>query len=47
LRVGLKAYPYNDLLDAAAMAADGFIFYRSDNGIWLTDRVPPKYLKKI
>jgi putative RNA 2'-phosphotransferase len=35
------------LLDAAAMAADGFIFYRSDNGIWLTDRVPPKYLKKI
>lgn len=24
----------------------GHLFYRSDNGVWLTDRVPVKYLKK-
>ena len=26
---------------AAAMAADGYRFYRSDNGVWLTEHVPP------
>jgi putative RNA 2'-phosphotransferase len=26
------------------MAAAGFSFYRSENGVWLTDHVPPKYL---
>lgn len=31
---------------AAAMAADGFVFYRSDNGVWLTDTVPPAYLRR-
>ncbi|WP_091661343.1 RNA 2'-phosphotransferase [Micromonospora auratinigra] len=30
---------------AAAMAADGFVFHRSDNGVWLTDAVPPGYLR--
>lgn len=29
---------------AAAMAADGHEFYRSANGVWLTDAVPPRYL---
>ncbi|TDB69419.1 RNA 2'-phosphotransferase, partial [Micromonospora sp. KC721] len=29
---------------AAAMARDGYVFYRSDNGVWLTDAVPPAYL---
>ena len=29
---------------AAAMAADGFLFFRSANGVWLTDHVPPQYL---
>jgi len=33
------------LVDAAAMAADGLKFYLSANGVWLTDSVPPKYLK--
>lgn len=31
-------------IDAAAMHADGFAFYCSDNGVWLTDVVPPKYI---
>ncbi len=32
-------------IDAAAMYEAGFTFYCSDNGVWLTDNVPPKYLK--
>jgi putative RNA 2'-phosphotransferase len=32
-------------VDAAAMAADGYPFYRSANGVWLTDQVPPRYLR--
>jgi putative RNA 2'-phosphotransferase len=31
-------------VDALAMHAKGFIFYLSDNGVWLTDRVPPEFL---
>lgn len=31
-------------VDAAGMAAAGFTFVRSENGVWLTDRVPPLYL---
>jgi len=31
-------------VDAAAMAADGFTFFLADNGVWLTDEVPPRYL---
>ncbi|MFI7211234.1 RNA 2'-phosphotransferase [Micromonospora maritima] len=31
-------------VDAAAMAAQGYLFYRSANGVWLTDTVPPGYL---
>jgi len=31
-------------VDAARMAADGHAFYRSDNGVWLTDEVPSDYL---
>lgn len=29
---------------AAQMAADGYAFYRSDNGVWLTQAVPVDYL---
>ena len=28
------------------MAADGHVFYCSDNGVWLTDAVPVGYLSK-
>lgn len=31
-------------VDAARMAAAGHVFYRSDNGVWLTDEVPPDFL---
>ncbi|MEW2378790.1 RNA 2'-phosphotransferase [Micromonospora sp. NPDC047812] len=31
-------------VDAAAMARDGHAFYRSANGVWLTDAVPARYL---
>jgi putative RNA 2'-phosphotransferase len=31
-------------VDAAAMARAGHEFFRSDNGVWLTDEVPPQYL---
>jgi putative RNA 2'-phosphotransferase len=34
-------------VDAAAMAAGGYLFYRSANGVWLTERVPPRYLTEI
>ena len=27
------------------MAADGFVFYLSDNGVWLTSEVPSKYIE--
>lgn len=33
-------------VDSAQMAADGFLFYRSVNGVWLTEKVPVRYLKK-
>ena len=31
-------------VDSAAMAADGWTFSRSANGVWLVDSVPPSYL---
>ena len=33
------------LIDSAHMYADGFKFFLSDNKVWLTDNVPPKYIK--
>lgn len=32
-------------VDTAAMREDGYEFFRSVNGVWLTDRVPPEYLR--
>ncbi|GAB4125120.1 MAG: RNA 2'-phosphotransferase [Roseiflexaceae bacterium] len=31
-------------VDSAAMHHDGYLFYRSENGVWLTDAVPARYL---
>lgn len=31
-------------IDAAAMQAAGLPFYRSENGVWLTEAVPPRFL---
>ncbi len=33
------------MVDAAAMAQAGHLFYRSENGVWLTDVVPPEFLR--
>jgi putative RNA 2'-phosphotransferase len=34
-------------VDAAAMHQAGWRFYRSANGVWLVDHVPPEYLKHV
>lgn len=31
-------------IDAAAMRRDGWVFYRSENGVWLCGAVPPQYI---
>lgn len=33
------------VVDAAAMHAAGVTFFRSDNGVWLVDEVPPAHLR--
>lgn len=33
------------IIDAAKMHEDGYSFYCSDNGVWLVNNVPKKYLK--
>ncbi len=35
------------VVDAAAMAHDGYLFYCSDNGVWLTESVSPRYLRLL
>jgi putative RNA 2'-phosphotransferase len=32
---------------SGGMHRDGHLFFRSENGVWLTDRVPPEYLEVI
>lgn len=32
-------------IDSGRMARDGFAFYRSANGVWLTDYVPSEYIE--
>ncbi|WBO82925.1 RNA 2'-phosphotransferase [Hymenobacter yonginensis] len=32
-------------VDAARMHAEGHAFYRADNGVWLTEEVPARYLQ--
>lgn len=34
-------------VDSAGMAADGLEFFRSANGVWLTESVPPRYLTRV
>lgn len=44
-RVGMRhGRPSIFSVDAARMAADGHVFYVSENGVWLTDSVPARYL---
>ncbi|MEM8715566.1 MAG: RNA 2'-phosphotransferase [Cyanobacteria bacterium P01_A01_bin.3] len=45
LRVGQRhGQPVILDVDAAAMRRDGQLFYCSENGVWLCDRVPPRFL---
>ncbi len=32
---------------AGRMQAEGFAFYQADNGVWLTDAVPPQFLETV
>jgi len=44
-RVGARhGRPAVFVVDAAAMARAGRVFYVSANGVWLTDEVPPEFL---
>lgn len=33
------------VVEAAKMHHDGHLFYQSENGVWLTETVPPEYLR--
>jgi putative RNA 2'-phosphotransferase len=35
------------VVDAAAAHAAGHEFRRASNGVWLTDAVPPGYLRRL
>ena len=39
--------PYVLGIDCKSMVADGIKFYLSNNGVWLTQYVAPKYLKQV
>ncbi len=34
-------------VDTMRMNCDGFVFFRSTNGVWLIDHVPARYLRKL
>jgi putative RNA 2'-phosphotransferase len=47
-RVGARhGRPVVWAVDAGSMHADGHTFWRSDNGVWLVDHVPPGYLRRL
>ncbi|HZH30511.1 MAG TPA: RNA 2'-phosphotransferase [Pyrinomonadaceae bacterium] len=44
-RVGARhGRPHVFTVESGRMHADGYAFYRSANGVWLTEHVPAKYL---
>lgn len=48
IRVGTRhGRPIVFVIDAARMWADGRAFFRSANGVWLVDAVPPEYLRVL
>jgi putative RNA 2'-phosphotransferase len=50
MKVGMRhGKPVIFEIASEEMVNDGFVFYVSENGVWLTDFVPPNYilLKRI
>jgi putative RNA 2'-phosphotransferase len=41
---GRRGKPIVLVVRAGEMAAAGHVFYRSDNGVWLVEHVPPEFL---
>ncbi|MDF3070698.1 MAG: phosphotransferase KptA/Tpt1 [Polyangiaceae bacterium] len=39
-----RGEPYVFQVDTRGMVAAGLVFYRSENGVWLTDHVPARFL---
>lgn len=47
LKVGARhGEPMVYRVDAEAMSASGYTFFRSENGVWLTKAVPPHFLTR-
>jgi putative RNA 2'-phosphotransferase len=45
--IGLRyGFPVVLTVDAARMHAQGFVFHQVENGVWLTARVPPAFLRR-
>jgi putative RNA 2'-phosphotransferase len=44
---GRHGRPVIFAVDTAAMREAGHTFYCSDNGVWLTDAVPPEFLREV
>ncbi len=42
---GRRGKPVVLRVAAGRMSRDGFVFYRSENGVWLTERVPAEYVE--
>lgn len=42
-----RGEPYVLEVDARGMVAAGLVFYRSENGVWLTDYVPARFLSDV
>ena len=43
---GRRGRPVVLAVDAGKMHRDGWVFYRSGNGVWLVDSVPPRYFSR-
>jgi putative RNA 2'-phosphotransferase len=47
-RVGARrGQPVIFEVDARAMHANGYVFFRTTNDVWLVDEVPPAYLREL
>ncbi len=48
IKVGRRhGQPVVFAVDAGAMSADGYTFFRSENGVWLVDAVAPRHVQLL